>query len=114
VSRELDHDDPVPGRYTLEVTSPGVERSLRTPAHFQREVGKLINVRLADESAADRRLEGLLVSAGESTLVVRPDGGDDRTINYDQIDRARTVFAWGPSPKPGSPKSQKRKEMKPS
>src|SRR5687767_14484799 len=42
ISRQLDHDDPVPGRYTLEVTSPGVERNLRTPAHFQREVGKTI------------------------------------------------------------------------
>ena len=36
VSRELDEHDPVPGRYTLEVTSPGVERTLRTPAHFAR------------------------------------------------------------------------------
>ena len=48
ISREMDHHDPMPGRYTLEVTSPGVERTLRTPAHFQREIGKTINVRLAD------------------------------------------------------------------
>ena len=40
ISRELDDADPMPGQYTLEVTSPGVERSLRTPAHFQREIGK--------------------------------------------------------------------------
>ena len=39
ISREFDHHDPIPGKYTLEVTSPGVERTLRTPAHFQREVG---------------------------------------------------------------------------
>ncbi len=37
--RDFDHDDPMPGSYTLEVTSPGLERTLRTPAHFQREVG---------------------------------------------------------------------------
>ena len=42
VSRDLDHHDPVPGHYTLEVTSPGLERTLRTPAHFQREVGNEI------------------------------------------------------------------------
>ena len=35
VSRQLDHDDPIPGRYTLEVTSPGIERPLRTPEHFE-------------------------------------------------------------------------------
>src|SRR4051812_37275184 len=46
IGRDLDHDDPVPGHYTLEVTSPGVERNLRTPAHFEREAGKLIAVRL--------------------------------------------------------------------
>ena len=46
VSRELDDADPIPGRYTLEVTSPGVERALRTPAHFQRELGKVVAIRL--------------------------------------------------------------------
>ena len=55
VSRELDHHDPVPGRYTLEVTSPGVERALRTPAHFQREIGKAVAIRLSDVGHDDRR-----------------------------------------------------------
>ncbi|MBA3803388.1 MAG: hypothetical protein H0X22_10865 [Acidimicrobiia bacterium] len=111
VSRELDHDDPVPGRYTLEVTSPGVERAMRTPAHFQREVGKVVNVRLSDVASDERRLQGTLESADDDGIVV-----DGTTVRYDQIDRARTVFEWGPSPKPGSPehqreRSQKRKEM---
>ena len=54
VSRDLDHHDPVPGHYTLEVTSPGLERSLRTPVHFQREVGKTVNVRLRDTAEIGR------------------------------------------------------------
>ena len=58
VSRELDHHDPVPGHYTLEVTSPGVERTLRTPAHFRREVGKVVSIRLADVGHDDRRVSG--------------------------------------------------------
>ena len=53
VSRELDQADPIPGRYTLEVTSPGVERALRTPAHFQRELGKVVA-----DPAARRRQRG--------------------------------------------------------
>jgi ribosome maturation factor RimP len=104
ISRQLDHDDPVPGRYTLEVTSPGVERNLRTPAHFQREVGKTISVRLADVSAEQRRLEGVLVAADERTATVRVGQGDDITdhvLELSSIDRARTVFVWGPQPKPG-------------
>ena len=63
ISRELDHIDPIPGRYTLEVTSPGVERTLRTPEHFAREIGKTVSVRLRDPEAAERRLNGLLVAA---------------------------------------------------
>src|SRR3954453_2508896 len=74
ISRELDHADPVPGRYTLEVTSPGVERNLRTPAHFQREVGKTVNVRLANVEDEQRRLEGVLLAADERTVTIRVNG----------------------------------------
>jgi ribosome maturation factor RimP len=111
ISRELDHADPVPGRYTLEVTSPGVERSLRTPAHFQREIGKTISVRLANVDAEQRRLEGVLVAADDSTATIRVEAAGEtveRVIDIDGIDRARTVFVWGPQPKPGKPGGRKR------
>lgn len=111
ISRELDHADPVPGRYTLEVTSPGVERSLRTPAHFQREIGKTVSVRLANVEAEQRRLEGVLVAADERTATIRVDAGGepvDQVVDIGSIDRARTVFVWGPQPKPGKPGSRKQ------
>ena len=110
ISRELDHTDPVPGRYTLEVTSPGVERSLRTPAHFQREVGKTINVRLANADAELRRLEGVLVAADDRTATIQVATGTDivdHVIEIASIDRARTVFVWGPQPKPGKTAGKK-------
>ena len=71
VSREFDHSDPIPGRYTLEVTSPGLERTLRLPRHFVREVGKTIAVRLSSALDGQRRIQGDLVSASEDTIVVR-------------------------------------------
>lgn len=103
ISREFDHTDPIPGRYTLEVTSPGVERSLRTPAHFQREVGKVINIRLANVEAEQRRLQGQLVAADDSSATIRTeaDGNVDVVIPLADIDRAKTVFEWGPHPKKG-------------
>ena len=110
ISRELDHTDPIPGHYTLEVSSPGLERTLRRAWHFQREVGKTVNIRLRDVDAGQRRLTGVLVAADDTTCTVRivPEGKKadpadivDRVVQLDQIDRARTVFEWGPTPKPG-------------
>jgi ribosome maturation factor RimP len=114
VSRELDHEDPVPGRYTLEVTSPGVERTLRTPAHFQREIGKTITIRLRDVDSADRRIEGVLISADDTTATLQvedsPNGlPTEKVVHLSQIDRARTVFVWGPAPKPGAKKPASKK-----
>lgn len=111
VSRELDHHDPVPGRYTLEVTSPGVERSLRTPVHFRRELGKVIAIRLTDVGHDDRRVTGTLVAADDTAATLRvegPDGPTDRRVPYAHIDRARTVFEWGAAPKPSSPARSKK------
>ncbi len=108
ISRELDHEDPVPGHYTLEVTSPGLERMLRTPAHFQRELGKAVAFRLRDiGQGGERRIQGTLVAASDVDATVALDDGTERTISYAHIDRARTVFIWGPAPKPGTSPSRR-------
>lgn len=104
ISRELDHADPVSGSYTLEVTSPGLERNLRTPAHFQREVGKDVTVRLRDPDAAERRIEGVLVAADDQAATLRRITGDQVVLAYAEIDKARTVFVLAPTPKPGGRK----------
>ncbi|MGH9093275.1 MAG: ribosome maturation factor RimP [Acidimicrobiales bacterium] len=101
LSAALDELDAMPGRYTLEVTSPGVERRLRTPAQFARAVGETVSVRLAAGSEGDRRLEGRLASADGEGLDLELARGPVR-VRYDAIDRARTVFTWGPAPKPGT------------
>ncbi len=107
ISRELDHEDPIAGQYTLEITSPGLERQLRTPAHFQREVGKTISVRLRDALADPRRLQGALIAADDRCATVLLDDGTERSIVITEIDKARTVFEWGPKPKPGKQSSKK-------
>jgi len=104
ISRELDHEDPITSQYTLEVTSPGLERTLRTPAHFQREVGKDITVRLAGHAVSDgeaRRIDGKLVAADDTSATLLTAEGDERVIQVADVDKARTVFEWGPKPKPG-------------
>jgi ribosome maturation factor RimP len=110
VSVALDQLDPMPGRYTLTVSSPGLERRLRIPAHFERAVGETVTVRVDAGTADVRRLTGTLSSADETGCTLTgPDvpGGEVR-ISYDQIERARTVFEWGPAPRRAKSEKVKR------
>ena len=104
VSEALDAADPVPGSYTLEVSSPGLERTLRTPAHFRRYVGTTISVKTRPEVEGDRRVEATLDSADDDGITI---GG--RRLAYGEIDRARTVFEWGGQPKKNAKSNAKKK-----
>jgi ribosome maturation factor RimP len=92
VSGALDRADPIPGRYTLEVSSPGVERTLRTADHFRRHVGSTVALKTRPGTEGERRMEGTLEAADDAGVTI-----DGRTLAYSEIERARTVFAWGRS-----------------
>jgi len=118
VGRDLDHHDPIPGHYTLEVSSPGLERTLRTSAHFRREIGKTVNIRLraaAVDPGATRRIQGVLIAADDTTATVRVDDAalTERVIALDSIERAKTVFRWEKgeklTPSTGTPKAKVNK-----
>ncbi len=116
VSAALDVADPIAGRYTLEVSSPGLERPLRTPVHFQRALGAKVAVRTRPGVEGERRVSGLLRGADDDGIVVEIDeahaielGSAERRLRYDEIERARTVFEWGPAPRPVSTKQNQQK-----
>jgi ribosome maturation factor RimP len=97
VSKALDDHDPQPGRrYTLEVSSPGLERPLRAPEHFVRAVGETVTVRTSTGSKGERRVKGRLVAADQDGFVVEAEGPDEggRRFAYSEVERARTVFEW--------------------
>jgi ribosome maturation factor RimP len=104
VSAALDEIDPMPGRYTLSVSSPGLERRLRTPAHFVRAVGETVTLRVDAGSADVRRITGTLAQADETgcTLAGADVPGGELRVAYDQIERARTLFEWGPAARPAT------------
>jgi len=106
LNRALDESDPVPGHYTLEVSSPGLERTLRTPAHFLGAIGTTVTVKTRPQVEGDRRLTGVLTAADDDgfTLALSEPIGSACQLAYTDIDKARTVFEWGPAPKPGSSK----------
>ncbi|MEL7156269.1 MAG: ribosome maturation factor RimP [Actinomycetota bacterium] len=120
VSPILDQHDPIPGRYTLEVSSPGLERPLRTPAHFARAVGEQVVIKRGPD-AEPRRLRGTLTASDDTTAtveVVEIDGVElaepaAHQVELATVDSARTVFDWGPQPKPGQPKSGQPKSGRP-
>ena len=116
VSPLLDQHDPVPGRYTLEVSSPGVERPLRRAEHFARAVGEVVIVKTVP-GCEPRRLRGLLrtVEDGQLRLDVdeidgiEQDVPDQRIVALSDVASARTHFEWGPTPKPGGKGKKKGK-----
>jgi ribosome maturation factor RimP len=98
VSAVLDTHDPFPDqRYTLEVSSPGVERRLRTPSHFERAVGETVSVRTVGGAKGERRVTGRLRSADADGFVIESEdmAEGERRLSYDEVERARTVFEWG-------------------
>jgi ribosome maturation factor RimP len=109
VSAELDgHDDLSPGaQYQLEVSSPGVERALRTPSHFQRYVGTEVLVKTAAPVDGTRRLQGVLLAADGDGVTIDL-AGRPTQLSYEQIQKARSVLVWGPQPKRAQPKKAQR------
>jgi ribosome maturation factor RimP len=74
VSEVLDAEDPIPGQYTLEVSSPGLERPLRTAQQFGRFAGETVAVETVQAMEGRRRFKGTLVAVGDGTIEVEVDG----------------------------------------
>lgn len=85
VSPLLDEADPIPGRYTLEVSSPGIERPVQRPADFERFNGYRAKIRLV-EGPPRRRYTGTLCGVDEHDLLVMVDGAEHR-LPLDTIER---------------------------
>ncbi len=70
ISEWLDVNDPIAGHYTLDVSSPGLERKLRTPTHFVSAVGEVVTLRELRADAPTRRLEGIVVAADDTSVTI--------------------------------------------
>jgi ribosome maturation factor RimP len=88
VSARLDVEDPIPGAYTLEVSSPGDDRVLRTRAHFDRFVGARVHVELTAPREGRRRYTGTLHSVADEGVVLEVDR-ERVSVPFREIGRAR-------------------------
>lgn len=93
VSAQMDVADPISGNYTLEVSSPGIDRPLFTPAHFARFVGQTAKVALKLPQDGRRRLQGRIEAIEGETLVFDVDGNPIE-VKHSNIDKARLVPDW--------------------
>jgi ribosome maturation factor RimP len=90
ISALLDVEDPLPGQYNLEVSSPGLDRKLSKVEHFQRFKGETLKVSMRFPIEGRKRFRGPLVSSDDENIVVEVDG-DSHSLPIATIDTARIV-----------------------
>ena len=93
ISALFDVEDPVPTGYTLEVSSPGLDRVLRTPAHFERFVGERVHVELRNPRDGRRRYTGQLTALRDTGIELNVDGAMV-AVSFAEIGRARLAPLW--------------------
>ncbi len=94
VSREtaalLDVKDPIRSHYNLEVSSPGLDRPLFTPAHYSEFTGYEVQINMYAPQDGRRKFSGPILSAGESSVNIEQDGSEV-TLEYDNIAKAKLI-----------------------
>jgi ribosome maturation factor RimP len=96
----LDEHADLGASYLLEVTTPGLERSLRRPAHFAKSVDREVVVKTEAPVAGAKSHRGVLAKVDENGITVQT-AADARRLEFGEISAARTVFRWEAAAKPG-------------
>jgi len=124
VSAILDVENPISGNYTLEVSSPGIDRPLFTLGQFARHLKQQVKLGLKLPQDNRRRLQGTLVAVNQEqgTVTLTLDSAENPiTVMFDNIDRARIVPDWAalglraaPSVNPPNRRQRRKKTVRPS
>ena len=101
----LDVEDPITHRYTLEVSSPGLDRRLYTKDDYKQFIGQRVKIRMAPSYRDHRTIIGELLGATESDIRVLADPGEEIQLPTDQIFEARLEIDWNSIMKEGKPRS---------
>src|SRR6266480_7972827 len=90
----LDVEDLVPGHYTLEVSSPGVERKLLKPQDYERFQGRKARITLRDAVDGRKNWEGILSGFADGAVIMEIEPGQTRQFPFAQIQKANLKFEW--------------------
>ena len=99
LSRLLDNEADLEDPYQLEVSSPGLERKLRRPAHYAKSIGREVVVKLKDDQGK-RTVRGVLLEVSDDEFTVDSETGPE-VVGYADVTSAKTIFRWEKAPKPG-------------
>ncbi|MDO5118050.1 MAG: ribosome maturation factor RimP [Eggerthellaceae bacterium] len=88
INELMEEIDPFPGAYVLEVSSPGIDRPLRTPEHFKRFVGSTVVVRASEAIDGRANWTAVLTAADDECITVCDDASNEARIPYEKIKRA--------------------------
>lgn len=91
ISAALDVEDPMSGRYDLEVSSPGLDRPLFTREHFQRFVGKPVRLKLHEAKDNQRFFKGILESVEGDKITLKLEMSKTVILMFNEIERANLV-----------------------
>ena len=109
ISSALDVADIIPHRYHLEVSSPGLERPLRSRRDYERAIGQLAKLRLIEPAPDGQRvLRGRILEAGDASVSMEVDGKTLST-SFANIERAHLIFELPAQPKRTHAKQSKQK-----
>ena len=89
ISPLLDITPPVKDEYRLEVSSPGIERKLRTLDNFKNSIGEKVKIQTFDKE----KLRGMIVSVDGASVTIKTSEGE-RSLDFGQISKASTYFEW--------------------
>ena len=91
----LDVEDPLRGQYSLEVSSPGLERPLFQPAHFARFIDSKVRIKLQQKLDGRKHLVGTITAVDGDEIVIHDTDDDiERRITMTEIDKAQLVPEW--------------------
>jgi len=93
VGGALDDQDLIPSSYTLEVTSPGIDRPLRSPRDFARNVGRQVRVVRREDVPGDREVTGTVTAADEDTVTLDA-AGEKLVVSLTDVDHGKVVLPW--------------------
>lgn len=105
LSRLLDHESDIEGEYQLEVSSPGLERKLKSPRHYIKSIGREVAAKV-DRDGVTETLRGLIADADDQGFTIEGEHGE-AVVGYEQVVSARTIFRLEKAPKPGHSRSNK-------